>query len=91
MMIDKQFVGDAKDTVCSLADTVFTKVKGFDMFDFAILKICLGTIGMLIGMCFSKSLKKAAPFLVLVAIVSYAYIMYKVFFEYCFDGDEIDF
>ena len=69
----------------SLAEKVYTKVKEFSLADFIILKVCLGSIGMLLGALFSKSVKKLAPFLIIVSVVTYAYMVYKIFFA---DGDD---
>ncbi len=62
-------------------DSIMDRVKNFTVFDFAIMKICLSFTGMIIGVIFSKNLKKCLPFLTIVAIASYGYMLFKMFIE----------
>lgn len=64
-----------------LIDSVMDRFKSFKVSDIAIFKVCLFSLGTLFGAMFSKEVKKAKPLIVLLALVSYIYLVYKVFFE----------
>lgn len=77
----KKICDECTKTATEISEIALKKAKTFDIFDFAMFKVCLLSIGTLIGAKFSKSVKKFAPFFVIIAVCSYAYLIYKMFFE----------
>ncbi len=74
-------IGKVVDGYVNLVDLIMGKVKNFSVMDFAIMKICISFIGILIGIKFSCKLKKAVPIIGFIALFSYFYLIYKLFFE----------
>lgn len=64
-----------------IADFAMERVKFFNVFDFAMLKVCLLSIGMLLGAFYSKHIKKSAFFIIIIALCSYIYLIYKLFYD----------
>ncbi len=64
-----------------MIDTVMSKVKKFNLFDFTIMKICLSFMGIFIGIKCSDKLKKSASTIGFIALLSYLYMLYKFFVE----------
>ena len=62
-----------------LITEVLNATKKYTILDFAVLKTCLISIGVLFGVYFSKVLKPYRLVIWLIALVSYVYIMYKTF------------
>ena len=63
-------------------NSVMQATKKYTVLDFALLKICLVTIGILLGVYFIVFLAKYILFVWVAAIVSYVWIMYKTFIGY---------
>ncbi len=70
-----------KGVLAELTDYAMEKVKNFTVVDFAVMKICLSTTGMLLGIAFSKTLKKIAPLLAIISVATYVYLVFKMFIE----------
>ncbi len=64
----------------SLTDFVLSKAKKFTAIDFAIIKLCLVSMGIFIGAKFSDFLRKYSAVFVSMFIVSYFYLIYRIFF-----------
>ncbi|MFI3227188.1 MAG: hypothetical protein R3Y09_07210 [Clostridia bacterium] len=64
-----------------LMDLVMEKFKTFSVLDIGIFKICLLSIGLLFGGFFNKFIRKNAILIAIIAIASYAYLIYKIFFK----------
>ena len=80
-MKDCKVCETARINYAVLIDFIMDKVQAFTVFDFAIFKTCLFSLGLLFGALFSEKIKKFAPVVVIITIVSYIYLIYKVFFE----------
>lgn len=63
----------------SLMEYSLNIIRNLTIFDFAIVKVCLVSIGILIGVKFNSNIKKSTPFIGLIAITSYIYLMSKFF------------
>ncbi len=70
-----------KGVVGELVDYILGKVQNFSALDFTVLKVCLSTTGVLLGVAFSKSLKKLVPILAIISLASYLYLIFKLFIE----------
>lgn len=72
--------------ICSRCDFIMEKTSQFTLFDFAMLKTALLSAGALIGTYFSRFLKKYQAFLWLLTVLSYIYLVYRIFLKdtvYC--------
>ncbi|MGI5966258.1 MAG: hypothetical protein ACOX65_04910 [Anaerotruncus rubiinfantis] len=69
MLAIKNFVGWGMD-----------RWKRFTVSDVAVFKICLLSIGALIGMYWAKACRKLAPFIWAAAVASYAYLIWRMVF-----------
>lgn len=56
-------------------------LKCFDIIDFGILCTSLMSIGCLIGVAKRKLMRKIAPFVAFLGIISTAYVIIKIFFK----------
>lgn len=63
-----------------LVGFMLKSVAHFDIFDWAILKTCLVSFGILIGSMFAKIFKKLAPLMAIIVLASWAYIAWRIFF-----------
>ena len=72
-------------TICKgvrdFVDFAMEKFRQFDIKDAGIFKICLIAFGILMGMYWHKQFKKASPFIWLIFIASYGYLIYTLFFK----------
>ena len=68
------------DAVQRVIDWGMERFRGFSVRDVAIFKTCLLSIGALLGVYFIMPLKKLAPVLWVVAVASYAYLIWRMFF-----------
>ncbi|MFV0497312.1 MAG: hypothetical protein ACK5L0_03950 [Candidatus Fimivivens sp.] len=64
---------------------ILRRATEFSIVDWAIFKTCLITFGLMIGAWFARLFKKLAPLLVLVFIISWLYMVWRVFLEEDFD------
>lgn len=80
-MREYRFYTQAQLSYAVFMDYIMDRVRRFSILDFGIFKLCILSIGMIIGSFFSKCLKKCTPVLVIIALASYAYLIYKLFFE----------
>lgn len=78
-MKTKKMNNNNKSTKTSLTDYSLSIIRNLSIFDFAIVKICLISIGMLIGVRFNSNIKKSTPFIGIVALTSYLYLITKFF------------
>ncbi len=75
---------NSKNKTCAfnnLIKDIMGKVKNFSLVDFTIMKICLSFAGLFIGIKFSEKLKSKASFIGIIALLSYFYMIYKLFFQ----------
>lgn len=64
-----------------LIDYVMEKIKTFDVLEWALVKVCLVSIGLIFGSFYNKFIRKNIVLITIIAICSYVYLMYKLFFE----------
>jgi len=62
--------------------SVMKGTKKYTTSDFALLKLCLVALGILLGVYFTGFFGKNILPVWIVAIISYIWIMYKTFFAY---------
>lgn len=63
------------------ADWGMERWKRFTVADVAVYKVCLLSVGALLGAYFARSLKKLRPLLWIVAIASYGYMIWRLIFD----------
>ena len=56
------------------------KASEFSVLDFAAFKMCLISFGILLGAKFSKFFKKYSLFIGIALVMSYVYLIYRLFF-----------
>ncbi|OEF97072.1 hypothetical protein BHF68_05585 [Desulfuribacillus alkaliarsenatis] len=66
----------------SWMNEIFESTKQYTMLDFSFLKICLISLGILLGVYFSELFLSYIFIVWTIAIVSYVFIMYKTFGKY---------
>lgn len=66
--------------VSKFIDWGMERWERFTVLDVAAFKLCLLSLGTLLGMYLVKPLKKLAPLIWIVAIASYAYIVWRMVF-----------
>ena len=62
-------------------DKVIERLNTFGIVEWSILKICMMSFGMLVGIYTYSTSKKMKPLLWITFLVSYIYLMYKIVFE----------
>lgn len=62
-----------------LANFTVERTQGFNMLDFAVLKICLLSFGLWLGSKFADFLKRYRLFLFLGFLFSYVYLIWRIF------------
>ncbi|WMJ84791.1 hypothetical protein ACS3UN_05300 [Oscillospiraceae bacterium LTW-04] len=60
---------------------MLSRAAKFSVVDWAIFKTCLVTFGLMIGAWFARLFKKLAPLVALVFIVSWIYMVWRIFFD----------
>lgn len=71
----------AKEKASVLVAYLMEKARGFNVFDFAMLKICLLSFGLWIGSKFSKFFSRFKGILFLGFIFSYVFLIWRIFFR----------
>lgn len=74
----------AKNCACRWTDFAMSKAQGFSVFDFAVLKVCLLSLGLWLGACFSRFFGKFRTALFVAFAASWLYLFWRIFF----DGEE---
>lgn len=69
------------EKIDALTDYVLKRAETFDLFDWAIFKTCLLSLGVLIGSMLAKFFKKLAPLTTIIFIASWGYLIWRVFFS----------
>ncbi|MFI3114888.1 MAG: hypothetical protein R3Y12_01935 [Clostridia bacterium] len=80
-MKDVNSCNNSQRQYMALADHALDRVKSFNIFDFTMIKLCLVSIGLVIGSMYNKFIRKNAVFFIFAAVLSYLYLTYKLFFE----------
>ncbi len=77
--LDSKMLQTAKDYLCTLMHDIVERMRGFSLLDFFVLESCLLSLGLFIGTHLSKWLKKCRVFIFFGFIVSYIYLIWRVF------------
>lgn len=75
------YANEAKGQVGRWVDYSVERAKDFSMIDFAVFKVCLLTLGLWLGACFSKFFKKFRGLLFVCFTASWIYLVWRVFFD----------
>ena len=78
--MNKTIINDALNEVDQLSEYMINRTREFEVIDWAVFKICLVSLGMLIGMHFTRVRKVLSGFLVIVYLTSLLFIMWRIFF-----------
>lgn len=68
------------EKVGRMIDWGMARFRGFTIWDVGVFKLCMLSIGMLIGGYIAKPLSRLRPFLWAFAAVSYIYILWRMIF-----------
>lgn len=69
----------AKSSYVSLVDFLMAAVRKFTVYDFAVFKTLLFSMGLLVGANLSQKIKKFEIVIIFISLASYVYIIYKIF------------
>lgn len=69
-----------------LMDFMMERVSRFTVWDWSIFKLTLISFGALVGAACAKTIRKIAPLVALVFLVSWCYMIWRVFF----DAEEVE-
>ena len=65
-------------SVKRFVDEAMDRFRGFSVFDVAVFKTCLLTIGMLLGISNVRTMRKIQPFLWIFLLCSYIYLIWRM-------------
>lgn len=68
-----------KEKLKVVAEFFMKRVAAFSIMDFAVLKLCLLSFGLWLGSCFAKYLKKFRVFLLISFLISYVFLIWRIF------------
>ncbi|GEM_PF-5209548 len=68
-------------SICDCREYIKDKASRLTVFDFAVLKSTLFSVGMLIGTYCTRFVKRYRAFILLIAVCSYIYLIYRIFFR----------
>lgn len=71
--------GNAAGQADRLMGYTVQRAKGFSLFDFAILKVCLICFGAWMATLFSKAAQKCKPLLLVGFLASWMYLIWRIF------------
>lgn len=74
-----RYAQDTSDCIVSFVKFLVARARDFSVLDFALFKLCLISFGICIGSKFAKFFKKFRIVLLISFIVSYAYMIWRVF------------
>lgn len=78
--MNKAVINNALNEVDHITEYMIDRTREFEVIDWAVFKICLVSLGMLIGMHFTRVRKVLSSLLVVVYLSSLVYIMWRIFF-----------
>ena len=76
-----RYADGARSQASRWADYSVTQAQTFSLFDFAVLKVCLLSLGVWLGACFSRFFKKFRGILFVAFTASWLYLFWRVFFD----------
>lgn len=65
----------------ALVAFLISRAAHFSVLDWAIFKTCLISLGLMISTWFARLFKKLAPLVALVFIISWAYLIWRIFWD----------
>lgn len=74
-----QYAGCAKARASSLISYLVERARSFSILDFAMFKVCLLSVGLLLGTVFSKFFSKFKMLILTGFLVSWAYMFWRIF------------
>ena len=76
-----RYADDARNQAGRWTDYAVSKAQNFSVFDFAIFKVCLLSLGLWLGTCFSRFFKKFRGGLFVALAASWLYLFWRIFFD----------
>ena len=76
-----RYADDARNQAGRWTDYAVSKAQNFSVFDFAIFKVCLLSLGLGLGTCFSRFFKKFRGVLFVAFAASWLYLFWRIFFD----------
>lgn len=76
-----EHVHSAKEKTGVFIAFLVEKARGFNVFDFAVLKLCLLSIGLWLGSTFFKFFRRFKGIIALSFVVSYIFLIWRIFFR----------
>ncbi len=76
-----QRMAQAKSASASFIQLSMQQVRTFGIFDFSMFKTALFSLGLLIGAHFSHAIRKFRPLVWASFLLSYSYLIWRVFFS----------
>lgn len=75
------YANDAKGYASRWSNFALGRAREFSLFDFAVFKLCLLSLGIWLGACFSKFFKKFRGVLFVLFAASWIYLAWQIFFD----------
>ncbi|WP_283674834.1 hypothetical protein [Butyricicoccus sp. Marseille-Q5471] len=75
------YANTAKGCAGRWVDYGVSKAQEFSVFDFAVFKLCLLSLGIWLGACFAKFFKKFRGALFVLFAASWLYLFWRIFFD----------
>lgn len=76
-----RYADDARTQAGRWTDFAITKAHSFSVLDYAVFKVCLLSLGLWLGSCFSRFFKKFRVALFVAFTASWLYMLWRVFFD----------
>lgn len=76
-----RYADDARSQAGRWTDYAVSKAQTFSVLDFAIFKVCLLSLGLWLGTCFSRFFKKFRGVLFVAFAASWLYLFWRIFFD----------
>lgn len=75
----KTYAGAATTRAGDFIQYLVERARGFSVFDFAMLKLCLLSLGLWLGAQFANLFKRVRVFVFLGFVASYIYLIWRIF------------
>ena len=75
----------ARESLCAIVQLMLYRARSFDLLDWSMLKVCLISLGMLLGARFSRAAGRFRWVLKLIFAATWIYTMYRLLFANCED------
>lgn len=74
------YANDAYGCASRWTDYAVSRAQGFSVFDFAIFKLCMLSLGLWLGSCFSRFFKKFRGVLFAAFAAGWLYLLWRILF-----------